>query len=477
MARTNRVLEKTSSVLSRSASSRTFMYAPRPSSLGPGPKGLVRWDLGWSEQQLILNCARVELDGLRLEQTEELLEQSLNWTAILAFSEFHSVAPLIFHTLKRIGGLERIPREANRGFLRLFHRAAYQNQKYREALLSLLAAFYRASVPVIVLKGLSLLEVVYGQPGLRPLIDINLLIPRDKVETARALLSEMAYLENRPGGASTYRWAHSQLLFLKPRPFEVNLLLQWHVVNWPKINAIDLRRIWNEAQTVQISGQEVLMLSPVDLLFYLCIQPDKHGYLNEAATHIEDTATFVFSQWTHNRLIRFCDIYQSARHYGGAVDWQQLVELAKVNALEGAVYRSLSWTGRLFGPVVDSDVLSELHPPQPRYLRKWAFEALAGEPDGRASNRGPRRMFKTWWLRRSGLTQLRFLSLLNLLEFIFPRRNELRARYGLHSDKWTPLCYLRHSASSLFRCIPGFFPWIYRLLFRWADTTRGEDSQ
>jgi len=53
--------------------------------------------LGPDERQLILNCARMELDGPLLHRTEEILQKPLAWDAVLFFAELHSVAPLLHY--------------------------------------------------------------------------------------------------------------------------------------------------------------------------------------------------------------------------------------------------------------------------------------------------------------------------------------------------------------------------------------------
>ena len=63
-----------------------------------------------------------------------------------------------------------------------------------------------------------------------------------------------------------------------------------------------------------------------------------------------------------------------------------------------------------------------------------------------------------WWLKMHKRSQLRLISFLELLEFIFPRRDELKLYYRLHSEKAVFSVYLIHVAKSLFRSALGFPP-------------------
>jgi hypothetical protein len=167
--------------------------------------------LGEAERRLILDCARVELETPVARRIAETLRGPLAWDAIVAHAELHGVAPLLHHHLGgHLGrdltgqgagpaGPAAIPPWARQRLLRLSHRAAYRNLGFAEALAGVLDRLAEAGVPAVVLKGLSLVELVYGSPSLRPLIDLNLLVPRDRVETAAALLADRGYV---PGVAT-----------------------------------------------------------------------------------------------------------------------------------------------------------------------------------------------------------------------------------------------------------------------------------
>ncbi|MGH7410495.1 MAG: nucleotidyltransferase domain-containing protein [Candidatus Methylomirabilis sp.] len=408
---------------------------------------------------MILNCARLELDRSLSEHTEEILQKDLNWDAILFFARLHSVAPLLHCHLKRFMSASTIPREARRVLLQHSHRAAYQNRLFSRALHDLLGLFGRAGIPVIVLKGLSLVELIYGNLSLRPLIDISLLVPRGKLEEARGLLLEGGYVMRTPD-PSRGRY-FSQLKLTKPGAFRVNLLLQWHAVNWPRVHAVDLRPFWEEAQPVRLSGRDALIPSPVDLVLFLCLLPDRHGFLNVPALAAEDPTEFIFNEWTENRLIRFTDIHETIRHYQEIIAWEVFVERAKASGIEGSVYASLRWVAELYGKSVEPWVLKALRPPTPRRLRRHLYEALSGKSSDGNTPSGANDLIRRWWMKQRKRTQVRLTHLLLLFEFAFPSRHELRVLYRLNSNKGIFGIYVFHVGKSL---VFGMLPWIYRVL-------------
>jgi len=424
-------------------------------------------ELGPDERRLILNCARLKLDGPLLDQTEEILRRPLAWNAVLLYSELHSVAPLLHHHLKRFYDSDVIPTEARRTLLKIAHRVSYQNRQFSKAFQDLHQVFAEVGLPVLVLKGLSLVELVYKGLGLRTLIDLNLLIPREQLATATNALVRTGYTFSTGYAAQRLsRWLSSELHLVKLGDFKVQLLLQWNLINRPRVHAISLRRFWDDATPARISERDALIPSPVDLVLYLCLQPDKHGYLNSCAVHLDDPAAFVFAEWTDNRLIRFTDIHEVIRHYHGVLPWEVLVERAKAGGIEESICASLHWVTRIFGPSVEPSILQALRPPKPRRLRWWLYGVLAQDDTDRTAGMAVKAVIRAWWLRKSKGLQLRLVRLLDLFEFVFPRLDEIALRHRLHSRKVASIYRALHITQSLLLCALSVPFWTYHLLIR-----------
>ena len=416
--------------------------------------------LGAGERQLLLDCARLELGDRLVQRTEGLLRSDLDWDRTLLFAEAHSVGPLLHRQLQRLDGWAEVPASARQRLLRLTHRTEYRNRLYSAALSELLELFAGGGVPVIVLKGLSLVELIYGDLSLRPLIDLNLLIPRTHLTAARTLLLRHGYIETVSRGSPFYRWTHSQLVIEKPGPFRLFLMLQWDLLTWPRMHAIDLPRFWRDAQPVQLSGRDARIPSPVDFVLYLCLQADKYAFLNALALDLRDPAEFVFDESTYNRLIRFTDLNEVIRHYEERIDWTELAERARAGGIEESVSASLRCVERLFRPAIPPAVLEALRSAPPRRLRQLACRALLEsenrESDGRLDTR-----LVNWWRRREAPIQRRWIKRLDLVEFIFPRRDVVRRRHQPAWGRAAALAYPVHVCGALLRCALHLPGWTY----------------
>lgn len=418
-------------------------------------------ELGSDERQLILNFARLEPESLLVQKTQTILRKPLDWEAILFYAKLHSVAPLLYRNLKFFDSLGHIPREAKRNFLRLAHRTEYQNQLLSNELNEILKSFSESEVPVIVPKGISLVELIYRHLNLRPLIDLVLLIPKRKLEEAKRVLMEKGYtirLQD-PNQGSLF----SQIHIEKRTDSVIHLLLQWNIVNWPMIHTIDLPKFWEEADPVRLSGRQTLIPSPIDLVLYLCFQPYKQCFLNAIAIDDKVPERLVFAEWTNNRLIRFIDIYEVVRHYQNKLDWNLLIERARDSGVQESVYTSLKWVTKLMGQVAAPWVLDALFPPSPQRRHRWFFEAIVQQSNGRVLTLTPKGVFGYWWLKKRKWQQLRMIQFIKLLEFMLPSLDEIKVLYRLSSNRIAVAYYPYHVVKTVFFCL---LPWMYRVLIK-----------
>jgi hypothetical protein len=402
--------------------------------------------LGARERRLVINCARLELDETLARQTRELLRGELDWDQTVLFAEAHSVAPLLHRQLERLDGWAGVPPPARRRLLQLTHRTGYRNRLYAAALRDLLDLFAEDGVPVLVLKGLSLVELIYGDLSLRPLIDLNLLVPGPHLERARELLLRRGYVETLSRNSSFYRWCHSHLTIEKPDQFRLFLMLQWELVTWPRMHAIDLPRVWADAQPVRLAGRDARIPSPIDLVLYLCLQADKYAIVNALAVDRRDPAEYVFDERTYNRLVRFTDLHEVIHRHREGIDWSELTGRARAAGIEESAYGSLKFAERLFGTPVPREVLADLRPVRYRWPRRVLSRWSLGPEPGNSSS-GPPGVPRRW------------IKLLQLIDFVFPRRDIVRRRYRQLWGGPPRLAYPWHVSASLLRCasrLPGW---------------------
>jgi hypothetical protein len=408
--------------------------------------------LGPGERQFLLSGARLEPSADELTRFRQLAESPLDWEAIVAHAHLHSIAPLIHRNLARIPGHREIPPPARRSLLKLFHRTGFQNRHYATENARLLADLNEAGLAVLIPKGISLVEHVYQGLSLRPLIDLMFLIKFEQVEPVDAFMRDRGYAlkPHRPGDG-LFRWSCPQRVYRVVRDIEVHVLLVWNLVTWPRLHLWDPEPIWQRARTVEVSGREALVLSPEDLVLYLCLQADNHGFFNRVLFQRACPEDLLFADWSNNRIIRFTDIYETVRHFERRLDWDAVIATARASELVEALHASLWLTNALIGPTVSTEILAELRD-QLRSrggVRKWVATGLSRangpDPVGLAGRIG------RFWCRLRPLQQLRLARLIGWLEVTFPGGRDLRFRYDLDSEVGVTRIYIAHGARALAR--------------------------
>ncbi len=113
------------------------------------------------------------------------------WDKLLYQAEHHGMGPLLYRHLDAVGA--SIPDHFRRALnlLRVRHRRA--NRIRMAALKEVLSLFEKEGVDVLVLKGAAIGHLVYPEIGLRPMRDIDVLVPEKDAHLAQGILKTIGY--------------------------------------------------------------------------------------------------------------------------------------------------------------------------------------------------------------------------------------------------------------------------------------------
>jgi Uncharacterised nucleotidyltransferase len=223
----------------------------------------------------------------------------------------------------------------------------------------LLSAFGAAGISVILLKGPSLAEALYDDPGIRRFTDLDLLVRGLDRPRAIALLSTLGYRHIGVDRTLEYELANAMAACFVPPAgdshFSVDL--HWGLVSFPAgvtPRTIDSEEVWTRAEATERWERRVLELCPEDLLLYL-------------ALHLAVHHPFVGHVW---RL----DIALLLRRCARDLDWASIAERSGRWRVRGAVYFALRVVEADLGIAPPPGVLAEL---RPHGLRGDAVDRLA----------------------------------------------------------------------------------------------------
>ena len=152
---------------------------------------------------VLLRVAASAVDGSSIDTRH--IPVDTGWAALAADAEAHGLAPLAHLCLgpHRDATPEATMQQLDALMLR--HRLWHRERTV--VLADVLEAFQRASIDAIVLKGAALAWTIYASPALRPMSDVDLLLPPAAVRTAQLLLRQLRF-EAQVSGRRFGRNAH-----------------------------------------------------------------------------------------------------------------------------------------------------------------------------------------------------------------------------------------------------------------------------
>lgn len=335
-----------------------------------------------------------------------------DWERLGKVAQVHGLAPLLYYTLNTTGWLEQAPGSFRSMLQAAYYRTTARNTVLYQELGRILAALQQAEIPVVVLKGAALACTLYPEIGLRPMVDIDVLVRDEDVERAIGCVRHLGYRNLISGKYPVYKYH----VALKGGPHQ-SIMVELH---WTLIySAQNIDWFWEQTGPwggwcsgagehggIERTKPSAIAWSPPPLS-PRCLTPTAHLlYL---------TAHLILQHGGEGaQLLWFYDLHLAISQWGAALDWDKLLAQARKLRWEPALYTALQTTHRYFNtPTIPPQILAP--------LEKVKSVDLATP-----------RMTYTW----NTLVGLKWPAHLHFLfSIVFPSRAYLRWRYHL---TWLP---------------------------------------
>jgi len=264
-----------------------------------------------------------------------------DWDRLLELAACNGITPLVYKALKDLSPATGVPSDVLLKLREIYYESAGLNVLLYRQLTEILVTLLEAGIPVIVLKGACLAEMVYRNIALRPMMDIDLLVRRKDLIIANEKIMGLGYT---PSVINTlWEKQHFHFVFWPPNS-GVTVELHWDIFRQKhSVKNMDIGEIWERSRQAVIGGVPASVLSPEDLLLYVCL----HNYYHyRVSTGIKG----------------LCDILEIIRFYGNELDWEELQRRIRRWGVTGPVYFMLYLAVDLLGAAVRDDFLDTLRP-------------------------------------------------------------------------------------------------------------------
>jgi len=283
------------------------------------------------------------------DRVHELSPQVRDETVELALR--HGIAPLLHRALQSGGALAALPDEVRARLEEARRATALDNLRNYGEFRRIARALREQGISVIALKGLHLADLVYRDISLRPMSDLDILVPRSQAEHAIATLQRMEF-DLKGGIPSGYDTV------LIHRRLGIMVEVHWSLAQPTEPYAPPIADIWRMAVPAKLGDADTQVMSLEFLLLYVC-------------AHLAYHHLFALD------LRALCDIAQIA-HARPALDWSVVVEQGRQHGWARGVAAALRLASEHAGADVPGEVLTALGADQlDPQLMQDALEQLA----------------------------------------------------------------------------------------------------
>jgi hypothetical protein len=283
--------------------------------------------------------------------------QKITNPGAIDFSSWN-LLPLAWRNLTNQGVKDDPLLAESQGYYR-FHWA--KNQVLLNRTAAWVAAWQARGIPVVVLKGVPLLLECYRDAGLRPMSDVDLLVPVSQVREVAALLQAEGWIKHM----HKLEWEHVTLEAQQSYNWQkgdARLDLHWHVdERCTEPGVTDWQ--WAQAQPLTFKGVTTRQLCPEHLLVHVC----SHGLIWNPGQ-----APF---RW-------LVDVAYILRRHGPTLDWSRVLEAADRMGVRLVLMHGLNYAQAELRLPVPADVLATLNRHRYGWRERYAYHCTTDPSQG-----------------------------------------------------------------------------------------------
>lgn len=263
------------------------------------------------EEELLLCCARSNLNSETEHRISSLIEDDLDWEYLIQIATIHKLRPLLYFNLKEFSGVSEVFKR-NMGVY--YGKNAQKNLFFLRELFKILDLLESREIVAIPFKGPILSILIYKNVALREFNDLDIFVDQKNVIKSREVLISNGY---KPDifldklKEKKYVESQHEYQFINKK-YNYLLELHWKFSElfffFPKdeLEVIDLHKL----DSTYINGKDIKLFSPEDLFLILCLHNAGHRWAR--LSWICDVGVFLHE----NKKLKWKKILDNAEKIG-----------------------------------------------------------------------------------------------------------------------------------------------------------------
>lgn len=432
-----------------------------------------------TEEQLLISLSDLLNDPPREDGVRQCLDAGVNWDRLMVLGNHHRMTPMMHSLFKELDNAH-IPETVLARLESIYEENKTRNLDLAGHLTTLATSLKEHSIECMILKGLYMARTVFKDIAWRPMADIDLLVRKEDMPEADALLGALGFAcEAVSAPRRFYHFVHFHLSFVHQPRSKVPIVveLHWALQDRYRVLHIDTKAVWQRSQEWTLADGSIRVMNNEDLFVYLCYHVDKHSCFSR---YVRDFSTIraeeILNTESQVKLLWYLEILLLLKQTQKQLDWNVVIDRCHEWGVEAEVRCTLESVGKLFGTPLVKEPVAMLKPSPPGRLTSILYPLLLGRPGSKSGSTGSMaKRLRSVLTRDRTMTHFRAVKFLDIGAFIFPSLKTVSRRYG-GTGLVLYYGYLRHMIKATTLCSIVFtllvFYGLRAVLFKGANRSR-----
>lgn len=257
-----------------------------------------------------------------------------DWEKLIEKAKERKVASMLFYSLSQSGKIDLLTKESQLALRKSYLAVLSKNMKIYGELAKLLERLNDEEIPVIVLKGAALAELLYENIAIRPMQDIDLIAKGDDIKRINDILLELNWENQEHLSTSGFHKEFSKhISYVTGR-----VLMEIH----PKLYEFPKLDPWANAVSAKICSNNTFILGKEDFFLHLCI-------------HLEDH----YRTGLETNLIWYIDIANFLQRYQDDINWDYVAKISSESKFDGIIHSILREINQSFNGSIPDHIINK----------------------------------------------------------------------------------------------------------------------